>query len=278
MTDEGNLTVTTRDTALTGAPCWIDLSTSDPDGAIAFYGELFGWTADEPDPEFGGYRNFHLDGGMIAGCMRNLKGEERIAAGLPAGDEPDSWTVYFATDDAGQAAARCAELGATVVAPPMQVGEFGSMAVLVDPSGALVGLWQPDTHHGFHRLGEPGAPGWFELHTTDYAGSVGFYRSALPGEVVTMADGEDFRYSQLVAGGEEVAGIMDATVLGVPAGPARWEVYLCVADTDATVARLVELGGSVRREPADSPYGRLAEVTDPYGADFRLVDGRQSPA
>ncbi len=60
-----------RDNTIPGAPCWIDLMTSDPTKARAFYGELFGWTSEEGGPEFGNYITFSKDGGPIAGAMHN---------------------------------------------------------------------------------------------------------------------------------------------------------------------------------------------------------------
>ena len=76
----------TRDTAPIGAPCWVDLMTSDTERSRAFYCDLFGWTAEEPAPEFGGYFNFASDGVRIAGCMASQ-----------AGSGPDTWSVYLAT-------------------------------------------------------------------------------------------------------------------------------------------------------------------------------------
>ena len=43
-----------RDSAPVGAPCWLDVFTSDPDKTRAFYGPLFGWKADEAGEEYGG--------------------------------------------------------------------------------------------------------------------------------------------------------------------------------------------------------------------------------
>lgn len=44
-----------RDVAPNGAPCWIDLFSSDTEAATAFYTELFGWTAESAGEEYGGY-------------------------------------------------------------------------------------------------------------------------------------------------------------------------------------------------------------------------------
>ena len=52
-----------------GTPSWVDLSTPDPDGAQRFYGELFGWEAEDAGPveETGGYGMLRLRGKQVAG-------------------------------------------------------------------------------------------------------------------------------------------------------------------------------------------------------------------
>ena len=51
-----------RDAAPVGAPCWIELFSSDTDKAEAFYGSLFGWTFENAGPDYGGYINASKDG------------------------------------------------------------------------------------------------------------------------------------------------------------------------------------------------------------------------
>jgi predicted enzyme related to lactoylglutathione lyase len=251
----------TRDTAPLGAPCWIELFTSDTERATAFYGELFGWEADAPREEFGGYININKDGERIAGCMRNDG----------SSGAPDSWSVYLAVEDARANAAAVAANGGQVLVEPMEVMDLGTMAVYLDAGGAAVGAWQPGTHKGFGLLAEAGAPAWFELHTQAYQPSVDFYRQAFGWDTHTMSDTPEFRYTTLGEGEGQLAGIMDDTVGGVEPGPAHWAIYFGVGDTDAAVAKVVELGGAVVTPPTDSPYGRLAEVADPGGVRFRLV-------
>ena len=60
-----------RDEAPIGAPCWVDVLTSDPARTQEFYGHLFGWTVEDPGEEYGGYFNFQKDGVHVAGGMRN---------------------------------------------------------------------------------------------------------------------------------------------------------------------------------------------------------------
>lgn len=251
----------TRDTAPTGAPCWIDLMTSDTARSRAFYGELFGWEAEEPAQEFGGYFSFGKDGVRVAGCM---------AAQAGAGT-PDAWSVYLASDDARKTAEAVAANGGQVHVEPMDVGDLGTMALVADPGGAAVGFWQPGTFAGFGVLGEPGTPAWFELLTRDYQGAVTFYRDVFRWDTHTTGDTPEFRYTTLVHDGTWLAGIMDATGFLPEGVPAHWSVYFGVEDTDAALARAVELGGAVVQPAEDTPYGRLASASDPTGARFKLV-------
>lgn len=62
----------TRDKAPVGAPCWADLFTSDVEGTRVFYSELFGWQAQPPAPEFGGYFLFTRAGVPVAGAMGSM--------------------------------------------------------------------------------------------------------------------------------------------------------------------------------------------------------------
>lgn len=250
----------TRDTAPLGAPCWIDLMTSDTERSRAFYGELFGWTAEAPAEEFGGYFSFTKDGARIAGCM----------ASQPGSEVPDVWSVYLAADDARKTVDAAAHGGQVLVAA-MDVADLGTMAVISDPGGAAVGVWQPGRHPGFGVLGEPGAPSWFELHTRDYQTTVTFYREVFGWETQAMSDTPEFRYTVLTHGEDWLAGIMDASSF-LPEGiPAHWSVYFGVEDTDATLAKTVDLGGSILMAAEDTPYGRLAAAADPTGAQFKLV-------
>lgn len=251
-----------RDAAPVGAPCWIDLMTSDTARSQEFYSRLFGWVAGEPNEEFGGYFNFTKDGAFVAGCMSSQ------AAGS---EMPDVWSVYLTTDDAAKTVDVAVAKGAQVHVAPMAVADLGTMAVLGDPGGATVGVWQPGLHRGFGIVGEPGAPSWFELHTRDYAGAVDFYRDAFRWEVQVMSDSPELRYTCLVDGEEQLAGVMDSAGFLPEGVPAHWAVYFGVDDADATLATVVDLGGAVVQPAEDTPYGRLATATDPTGAQFKLV-------
>ena len=247
-------------TLVIGAPCWIDLFSSDTEKAKEFYGGVFGWTTEMQREEFGGYFTFLQDGKTVAGCMAN-DGQQGM---------PDAWTTYLTTDDVGRTAADAKAKGGQVHLEPMQVAENGSFAIIGDPGGAGIGAWQPDQVTGFEIWDEPGAPKWFELHTQSYDAAVDFYRDVFGWNTNTYSDEPDFRYTTLRSGADDLAGIMDASQLSDGAAPG-WTIYFGVEDTDAALERVVELGGKVTQEAKDTPWGRLAQAADPTGTAFKLM-------
>jgi uncharacterized protein len=244
-----------------GAPCWIDLLTSDTERVRAFYAGVFGWTAGEGSAQFGGYFMFMRDGAPVAGCMPKM----------PGMDQPDAWSVYLSSADAKGTAEKALAHGGQLRDGPMDVADLGTQAILDDASGARVGVWQAKTFPGISAFGETGTPAYFELLTRDYRGAVAFYRDVFGWDVRVMSDTPQFQLTALTDGDETLAGIMDASGFLPPEEPDQWGVYLKVADTDATLARAVELGGAVAQPAMDTPYGRLAAATDPGGARFKLV-------
>jgi predicted enzyme related to lactoylglutathione lyase len=157
-----------------------------------------------------------------------------------------------------------------IIVPPMPVGDLGSMLVMADAGQAAIGAWQPAAFNGFGVLYESGAPSWFELHTRAYDTAVAFYKDVFGWDAHTVSDADDFRYTTLGEGGDQRAGIMDASSFLPEGVPSNWQVYFQVDNADATLTKLVELGGSITQPAEDTPYGRIAGVADSTGAAFRL--------
>ena len=120
--------------------------------------------------------------------------------------------------------------------------------------------------------GEAGTPAWFELHTRDYDKSVSFYRDVFKWDAHTVSDTDEFRYTTLGEGENQLAGIMDDIAVSGDDDPPHWAIYFKVDDADAALEKIVELGGTVIQPAEDTPYGRLARAADPTGAEFRIVD------
>lgn len=243
-----------------GTPCWADLATPDLDDARRFYPELFGWTGRiTPEPESDGYTDFLRHGQAVAGA-----GPPVIPEQVPI------WSIYVAADDTDLVAARVEEAGGQLVVPPFDVLNRGRMAVLSDPAGATLCVWQPLTMPGGEVFGVPGAMSWTELVTPDPEGAKVFYELVFgwqPDEPPTGSTG----HTGWRLGSQIVAGM--TTPLGdFPAGaPAYWSVYFGVADVDATAARAAALGGAILVPPRDTAAGRCTALRDPQGALFNAI-------
>jgi predicted enzyme related to lactoylglutathione lyase len=246
-----------------GAPCWIDLMTSNPATAKQFYGDLFGWEFQTGDQEtYGGYITANKNGKMVAGIMQKPADQ---------GAMPDMWSTYLRTDDAAATAAAVTASGGEIYVEPMDVPEQGHMAFFGDVSGAAIGVWQPREMRGYELVAEEGAPAWHELHTKDYDAAVKFYREVFGWDTDVMSDTPEFRYTTLGAGADAKAGIMDASGYLPAEVPSSWQVYFAVGDADASIEKAVSMGGTVVDGPDDTPFGRLATLTDPTGAMFKIV-------
>jgi uncharacterized protein len=244
-----------------GTPSWVDLASPDPDASARFYGGLFGWDAPDPGPveESGGYRMLQRDGRNVAGL-----------GPTQTEDQPAMWTTYVSTDDAEGVAAKVRDAGGEVVLEPFDVLGAGRMAVLADPAGASISVWQPQTHHGADVVNEPGSLCWNELATRDIDEAKAFYRAAFGWEGDTNAYG-DTSYTEWKLGGRTIGGMIAMNDEWPAEVPPQWMVYFAVEDVDAATRRVEELGGKVAVAPSDTPAGRFAVVNDPHGAVFSII-------
>jgi uncharacterized protein len=238
-----------------GTPTWMDLGVPDLDRAMEFYGSVFGWEFDVGPEEYGRYTT----------CL--LKGR-RVAAMSPQFDPSAGvfWNVYLATDDCDRTVEKAREAGGTVLVEPMDVMDQGRMAVVSDPVGAQFGLWQGRDHIGCEVVNEPGALVRNDLITPTPAPARAFYAEVFDFTLDSNPDLPEFDFTFLRRpDGHEIGGI-----LGDPAAvTASWGTLFEVEDTDATVARVIAAGGT-STPPSDFVYGRIAEVTDPFGARFSI--------
>lgn len=247
-----------RPVAPPGAPCWVDLWTSDIEGSRQFYGELFGWQAGEPSADHGGYFMFTRAGIPVAGAM----GE--------AGAD-DTWKPYFTTKDIERALKLANIHGATVQLPAMTIDNLGTQAVIADPAGAVTGFWQPDSFPGFTVIHEHGTPSFIAIDVHDYHIEVAFYRQVLgwdPAE--EEVDGHHYAGYMDPDNNRPIAGIGDEVESLVPGESPHWSVFWQSDDVDDSVAKVRALGGAVLTEAADHGLGRVARVADPCGAPFWL--------
>ncbi|NKQ58257.1 VOC family protein [Amycolatopsis sp. K13G38] len=253
--------MTIRDTAWPeGTPCWADVMAADPKRAAEFYRALLGWEIEDQGEDYGHYLIASVEGRAAAA----------IGPKPPGTDVPSVWTTYLAVADADKTAAKITEAGGQLAMPPGDVGEAGRMAIGVDPTGAAFGIWQTKQSQGAGIANVPSTMVWNECMTHDFEGAKAFYAEVF-GYRLDDISAEGFSYVTLNVGDQTVGGL-GAWPAGVPADvPAQWITYFGVSDTDAAVAKVVELGGTVTGEAKDSPYGRLAQVTDNQGVPFSVI-------
>ena len=251
-----------RDGFAPGTPSWVDLATPDVDNAARFYGELFGWEAQEAGTleETGGYRFFLSGGKRVAGVSP-----------LMSEGQPVVWSTYFDTDDVDALAARVTEFGGTSFFEPMDVMGAGRMGFFAHPAGGAFGGWQAGDHKGAELVNEPVSLAWNTLITPEPEDAAAFFGLIFGLGTETQRFG-DSDYVLFTRGEDAIAGLMSPPP-GMPEGaPAFWGVSFAVVDADATAALAVERGGSMLMEPMDMPgIGRIATVTDPWGASFSVA-------
>jgi hypothetical protein len=253
-----------------GEFCWVDLATSDVDGALAFYGELLGVEGEAApgDPEqTGGYGFLTKDGKMIAGY-----------GPIQSDDQPPAWHSYIKVEDADATAEAVKEAGGQVDFGPVDLpNESGRMAVLRDPAGAYVSINQQRSHPGAELVNEPGTWTWSNLMTRDLEGAEDFYgrvfgwsavhnEEAPPNVRMWQVDGQRWP--------EGLGGLMGITD-DLPAEmPAHWQVYFVVESMDDAIEKATSLGAKVGFGPIDVPVARLATLVDPQGAVVSILESR----
>ena len=253
--------MTNRASAPIGAPCWVDLWTSDVEGSRRFYCELFGWEAQQPSPDHGGYFMFTRQDVPVAGAMGDM-GEMRA---------DNTWKPFFATDDIERTLKVAGGHGATVRAPATAIEDLGSQAVIGDPSGAVIGIWQPGSFPGFTVINEPGAVLFVAIDVHNYQAQTTFYRHVFGWEPAEEeVDGHHYAGFMDPETGRPLAGIGDEVENLEPGEDPGWGIFWQCDDLEAAAGRVRSLGGTVIKRPEDGGLGRSARVADPTGARFWL--------
>ena len=254
---------------------WTDISLPDPAAGSKFYADLFGWHAEDQHDEDGNYvyTMFSKGGKSVAGLGPQPPGmaEQGI---------PPMWNSYVTVDDVDATVAKWTEGGGSVVMPAMDVFDAGRMAIVADPQGAVVSLWQARATVGGELFTEHGSMTWNELATRDSAAARDFLGSVFPYEFEKF-EGSPGEYwlikleskeeGQPYAEDKFNGGILTVDDSWPDDMPSHWMVYFRVDDTDDTVARLESLGGKVSVPAFDSPAGRIAVVGDPQGGTFSVI-------
>jgi predicted enzyme related to lactoylglutathione lyase len=271
-----------RDGYPPGVPCWVDLAPPDPEAAVAFYRDLFGWQFEDRTPAGSDrlYLVAQVGGRAIAGVRSQPDGAPPAAV----------WNTYIWVESADEATARARAAGGSVLIEPFDVQDAGRMSVCADPSDAVFGVWQAREHKGAQLVNEPGTWNFSELNTPDpngaqafygavfgwelsrFEGDSGFWRMPGYGDFLAQRD-PDVRARQADVGAPEgfedaVAWLVPMTSGSIDQTPPHWSITFAVDDADAIARRAEELGGEVVAPPVDAPWVRMTVLSDPQGAVF----------
>ena len=190
---------------------------------------------------------------------------------LYASEQPPHWNCYVTVESADAAAARAAELGATIAAEPFDVMDVGRMAVIVDPVGAALCLWEPKSHIGATLVNAPGAMTWNDLLTPDPAESARFYGDLFGWTTEEIPDAGGYR---VITNGEREQRRDDGARPAHGLGRRRTGCRTSATRTSS---------GCWTRSPASAGrsaaarcrmwQGTIAVLADPQGAAFAVWTG-----
>jgi hypothetical protein len=242
-------------TPLVGKVIWNDLITDDLDAARDFYGALFGWTFEHSSGKGKRYVLARSGNVYVAGIVevRAEKGATKMSRWLP----------YVSVADVDGSLAKASVAGARIAVAAQNVN-FGRVAAIVDPQGAVIGLARSS-------IGDPDdattAPGlgrvvWTELIANDPAAAARFYAEVVGYEASTIPR-RGGQYTMLAHGGSNRTGLLKNPTDAAPV----WLTYFGVDDAVAAEGRVEALGGAVVvRASPQLREGTMALVTDPTGA------------
>ena len=252
----------------TGTFCWFELATTDQSAAKLFYESLFGWASDDSPMAPGEVYTMFKLGGRDVGAAYTMRAEQRNAG------VPPNWMVYVAVDDVDAVASRAAALGGTVMMPGFDVEDFGRMAVIQDPTGAVFSVWQGRSHAGTGFVGRADhTVCWADLSTPDQDLAASFYHDLfgwkmVAGPDLTPATPGDYFH---VANGTEVIGGIGPASQRDPNTPPHWLIYIAVPDCREAETRAIALGAQVFASTFPiGESGSVAILADPQGAAFGL--------
>jgi predicted enzyme related to lactoylglutathione lyase len=228
-----------------GSVCWIDIGVPSPARAAEFYGSLFGWAYTRPDES--SYQVAQLRGHQVSGLG---PAED---AGLPY------WTVVIGVGDIEAAVEAFTTAGATTIEKPSAVSALGRAAIVKDPWGAPVSLWQPGTRTGMQVSREHASFAAVELYTTHTEDTAAFYTEVL---------GWRHDDRQLTNNGVPVAVLTDAPSPEPTRTGSYWLVHFATDDLANTTDRAIKLGAQHVQTASHSGI----MLRDPDGAVFGLTE------
>jgi predicted enzyme related to lactoylglutathione lyase len=247
-----------------GLFCWADLATTDANLSKTFYAELFHWDVEEMPTPQGNYYLFKK--GENAVCAMYELDADKKAQNIPA-----HWMSYISVDIVDVTVSGAKNLGATILVEPLDVMHVGRMAVIQDPEGAVVALWQ-SKEDGPVAYKENKTIGWNELYVKDTNRAKEFYEDLLIWEPSVGKTDDGMDYTEFHLGPEAVGGMLEIQEEWGEIPP-HWALYFQVANLQEKMKTVEDLGGSVVTEVMNAEnVGNFVVIQDPQGAHFLMIE------
>jgi predicted enzyme related to lactoylglutathione lyase len=244
-----------------GTFVWHELTTDDPVAAKSFYTQIAPWETKEWDDS--------IEYTMWTRGEKSLGGVVPLSAELKTSGVGPHWMPYVAVYDVDETVRRAASLGGRVRMGPKEVASIGAWAVIADPQGAVVGVFEPIDAPSSASDGAIGDFSWHELATSDYKAASEFYRALFKWDATSDFDmGEMGIYRMFGKGGKTFGGMFNRRD-DMPAP--NWLSYVRVDSVKPVADKVRELGGTVFNGPMEVPGGDwVAQCIDPQGAAVAL--------
>lgn len=248
---------------------WYDLLTTDTEAAKTFYMDVAGWTAqDAGNPDIA-YTLFGIEG-----YRSHVGGMMALTDEMCAQNIPPHWMGYVYVDDVDGKAADFKSEGGAVLMEPHEIPGVGRFAVLADPQGAAISVFNPiPPEGGMPEMPPQNAPGtfvWRELYARDAPAALDFYAKMFGWNETAKIDMGPMGNYHLFGGDDgDIGGTMKKPdEMPVPA----WSYYIQVDGLNAAIERVKAGGGQLLNGPMDVPDGAVvAQCLDPQGAFFCLA-------
>lgn len=236
---------------------WRELSTSDVEGSLRFYGELAGWTSKKVDMPNGAYHLLMKGQKQVGGLMALAQGA----------DMHPYWMSYVSVPDVDASVEVARELEGEVVWGPLDVETVGRMATIVDPRGAAFSVMKSFAGDTPFTRPQPGEFCWEQLAAKDRAIARVFYSEVVGWKTTAMPGSQLETFGTGTLQSEQAATLLSATE-GAPAG---WLSFIVVDALGPACQRTLRLGGKVLTSELVVPgVGSYAVIEDPQGARLGL--------
>lgn len=209
---------------------------------IDFYSKVFGWEFDLGTADMGYYSIARSNGEPVLGI-----GEQADGRGV--------WVTYFTTEDIQAAVEDVTANGGQVFFPPIQIMTLGWMSLVMDPTGAVHGLWQPIDFQGFGVMYEPNSLGWFDHVSEDTDSASTYYQAVLDansmseGGMKILTRGEQW-FASISHGNKEEQS-------------PQWMPVYVVDSLDRIKSVVRELGGEIVVEEMEVPGSVISIFREP---------------